>query len=184
MKVTGLIRKERGAKTNCEIYDLQIDAVLNPSNTYIVQIDTDRMIQRNPRERYYTFTYRNIMSIIYGTVNKNDLCFNVQVVVYSDGQAIINQIILAECLNNSNYVFDFDEDFPIDGKYPAYILNMNDIQTLPEYSGKTVIECIEHFVDSLNLRGEFSNRFEFFKPVSKNKLMDFQEFSDYTDCQF
>lgn len=183
MKVSGLIRREGEVKKTSKNYDLKVDAIINPSHTYAVCINTNCETTGEVKEKYTSFEYCNIISIIYGTVSEGNLDFNIQMIVYPGGGTLINQIIISECLEHPNYIFDYDEDsfYSID---VSYILNMNDLQTLPEYSGKTVFESIEYFVNTWDLRGEYKNRFQFFKPISKEKIMDFQEFSNYTNNEF
>lgn len=183
MKVSGLIRREGEVKKTSKSYDLKVDAVINPSRTYVVDINLDCEMSGDIKEKYTHFEYRNIISIIYGTITDGNLNFKIQMIVYSNVGQLMNQIILSECLEYPSYVFDYDTD-SFYSIHPSYILNMDDLQTLPEYSGKTVFESIEHFANIVSLRYDYENIYKFYKPASKNKTMDFQEFANYTDCQF
>lgn len=183
MKVTGLIRKEGEIKKISKSYDLKVDAVINPSCMYIVDIDLDCETTGETKEKYTHFEYRNIISIIYGTVSDGSLDFRIQMLVYSNIGGLMNQIVLAECLENPNYVFDYDTDSSC-SIYPLYILNMNDLQTYPEYSGKTVFESIEYFVNTVYLRSDYENIHKFYRPVSEKQTMNFQDFGRYTDWKF
>lgn len=183
MKVTGLIRRTGEVKKTSKIYDLKVDAVIKPSHTYLVDISLDCETTGKTKEKYTQFEYCNIISIIYGTVSEDNLDFSIQMIVYTNAGQLMNQIILSECLEYPNYVFDYDTDSSY-SIHPSYILNMDDLQTLPEYFGKTVFESIEHFANSVYLGNDIENTHKFYRPVSKNKTMDFKEFANYTDCQF
>lgn len=178
MKVLGLIRRQ-GEKTGApKTYNLKVEAVLNPVNSYLVGFHENLTTNDAHKEKYSEFEYRNIISIIYGTISDIGLCFDVQVVVYSDGSELLNQVIHSECYDNENYVFDYVNYDCIGGE--KYIFNMSDISTLPEFKDKTVVECIQRFME---IKESCDHRllFDFYKVASKKELLSCSEFLDYTD---
>lgn len=183
MKVTGLIRRTGEVKKTSKNYDLKVEAVISPSRTYVVDINLDCEMSEDIKEKYTQFEYRNIISIIYGTITEGNLNFKIQMIVYSNVGWLTNQIILSECLDNPNYVFDYDTDSSYSIQ-PSYLLNMDDLQTLPEYSGKTVFESIEYFANAVYLRSDYENIHKFYKLISQNKVMTYQEFNNYIDPPF
>lgn len=181
MRVTGSIKRYDEKTDRSKVYDLKIETVLNPVNSYLVGFHENLVTHGNPKEKYSQFEYRNIISIIYGTISENNLSFDIQVVVYADGQGFTNQIIYSECHENGNYVFDYENYDCIGGE--KYIFNMSDISTLPEFKNKTVIECIQHFME-IKESYDYSLLFHFHKVKSKDKLLDINEFKEYTNGQF
>lgn len=182
MKVTGLIKKAGEVKKTSKCYDLKVDSVIPLSDTYVVSVNTECETTEKEKEKYTHFEYRNIISIIYGTISEGNLDFNIQMITYSNGGFLMNQIILAECLEYPNYIFDYDTD-SFHSIHPSFILNMNDLQTLPDCSGKTVFDSIEYFVNELRSKCEYKNLYEFFI-LGKRRAMDFQEFNNYIDPPF
>lgn len=182
MKVSGLIRREGEEKSRDKVYDMQVDAVISPSNTYLVGISKKKQTNDDKKEIYFKFEYRNIISLIYGTIKDGNLSFNVQIAVLSNGYDLMNQIIHTDCNETGNYIFDY-EDFEYVRGEQLYILNMNDIQTLPEFANKTTFECIQHYVDVLE-EYDHNLRFEFYKPASQQKYMNINEFANYTDDKY
>lgn len=181
MKIEGIVRRHNEKIDRPKIYDLKIEAVLNPVNSYLVGFYENLTTNDEKKEKYSQFEYRNIISIIYGTICESGLSFDIQIVVYADGHGFTNQIISAECLENGNYVFDYENYDCIGGE--KYIFNMNDISTLPVFKNKTVTECIQHFMEIKNLC-DYCLLFHFHKVASKDKLMDINEFGEYTNEQF
>lgn len=182
MKIRGLIRTQGEEKGRDKVYDMQVDAVISPSNTYLVGIGKNYRTNDDKKEKYYKFEYRNIISLIYGTIEDGDLSFSIQIAVLSFGDELMNQIIHTCCNEYDNYVFDYETDDYVYGER-LYILNMNDLQTLPEFANKTTFECIQHYVDVLE-EYDHNLRFEFCKPVSQQKYMNLNEFADYTNDKY
>ncbi|WP_348725662.1 hypothetical protein [Parabacteroides goldsteinii] len=182
MKIRGLIRTQGEKKGRDRVYDIQVDAVFSPSNTYLVGIGKNYRTNDDKKEKYYKFEYRNIISLIYGTIKDENLSFSIQIAVLSSGDGLMNQIIHTVCNENENYVFDYETDDYVCGER-LYILNMNDLQTLPEFANQTTFECIQHYVDVLE-EYDHNLRFEFCKPVSQQKYMNLKEFADYTNDKY
>ena len=82
MRVTGSIKRYDEKTDRSKVYDLKIETVLNPVNSYLVGFHENLVTHGNPKEKYSQFEYRNIISIIYGTISENNLSFDIQVVVY------------------------------------------------------------------------------------------------------
>lgn len=181
MIVTGLIKRYDEKTDRPKNYNLKIEAILNPVNSYLVGFHENLTTHDERKEKYSQFEYRNILSIIYGTISEKNLSFDIQVAVYADGQGLTNQIISSECHENSNYVFEYENYDCIGGE--KYIFNMSDISTLPMFKKKTVTECIQHFME-IKESCDYNLLFHFHKLASKDKLMDIHEFAEYTNDQF
>ena len=116
MKIRGLIRTQGEKKGRDRVYDIQVDAVFSPSNTYLVGIGKNYRTNDDKKEKYYKFEYRNIISLIYGTIEAGNLSFSIQIAVLSSGDGLMNQIIHTVCNENENYLFDYDTDDNVCGE--------------------------------------------------------------------
>lgn len=187
MRVEGIIKKHGESNQSLKSYEVKIDTVVTPNRTYLVGICKNNITSEDQPQKYDYFEYRNIISIINGTVSDQGDIFEIQILTYSNGDELVNHVISSNCINNGSHILECTTYGAIETPI-LYILNMNDLQTVPDYSGKTVIECIEHFMESLDDRGlqnvDFETRFQFYKPKVNGKLMDYQEFATYTDCSF
>lgn len=181
MIVTGLIKRYNEKTDRVKNYNLKIEAVLNPTNSYLVGFSKNLTTNDEREEKYSLFEYRNIISIIYGTISENGHSFDLQIVVYANGQELINHIINSECQENCNYVFDYENFDGIHGE--KYIFNMSDISTLPEFKNKTLTESIQHFIE-IKDSYDYNLLYNFQKVDSKDKLMDIHEFGAYTNYQY
>ena len=180
MKIYGDIFLNGVKQTTKDIFDLNVEHSFTPNNLWYLIFNEGTTSKK--KLNYKSFSFHKIQNVLYGYINFNHLKFEMSMVIYTNGDELVKEIIKCNCHENPNYRF---KKFDSLENYWWQLVDLDELKSLSEFEKKTNIECFKKLMEehySIIKDSIYYNiKFDFYEPSDSPKIFNSFEFLNYIE---